>query len=52
MGLLYEMVVKKKQSMKPKKIIPQPEQHERGSNPWAVESITIHAANERKEQKK
>jgi hypothetical protein len=47
------MVVKKKQSLKQSRLVPQTEREERGADSWTVESITIHAAEqERKEQSK
>lgn len=43
LGLLYEMVVKKKQSAKQSMPIRQAER-ERDANPWKAESIVIYAA--------
>ncbi|WP_175532933.1 hypothetical protein [Paenibacillus catalpae] len=53
MGLLYEMVVKKKRSMMQSRPVRQTEQEERETNLWTVESILVHEAeHERKEQNK
>ncbi|WP_165930786.1 hypothetical protein [Paenibacillus sp. BK033] len=50
MGLLYEMVLKKKKQIHP---VRQTEREEREASPWQVESIIIHdAADEQKEQNK
>lgn len=49
LGLLYEMVLKKKKQIHP---VRQTESEERESKPWQVESIIIHKADERKEHNK
>ncbi|MCM3629758.1 hypothetical protein M3194_20665 [Paenibacillus glycanilyticus] len=52
MGLLYEMVVKKKRSMLPSSPVHQTEQEEQEPNPLQAESILVHSPNELKDQNK